>query len=95
MKEERTCSGGTLVGRTITVPLLPRGETESQRSTDTCQVNRQIRERASPKFQQTILSSARGPGQVDGNLLIDDSLGFHGGQDTVCGRRNRQRHVIF
>lgn len=99
-EEARACSSGMLIGRGITVPLGLRGQTEAQGGTETCQVSRQISDRVSPKFQQTVLSSARGPGQVDRNLLTDDFLGFHGGQGvcphcTMRGRRNRQRHVIL
>lgn len=47
--KERTCRAGQVIGRGMPVPILQMGKTEARRGEDTCQVSRQISDRASPK----------------------------------------------
>lgn len=89
------------MGRSTTAPIWQRGKSEARRGREICQVSRQIRARASPQSQQSVLSTAQGQGQVGGNPLREDFSGFLGGNDVVSklstspGRRNQQSYIMY
>lgn len=60
IRKEKTCRGGKVVGRSIAVPISQMGKTEARRGRETCQVSRQVRARAHPRSQQSVLLSAQG-----------------------------------